>query len=336
MISRDKDITFTVNKIKVYGSIRLPKNSKNKVPGAVILSGSGPTDRNGNSSISPYKNVNTNKWISVQLSKMGYASIRYDKFLSGKTGLGPYVSNPSKLKNLKFNIYIQEAMKAFMLLSNQPGIDKTKILIIGHSEGCMIALVANKLLGNSPMGLILLEPQYDTILPILFSQMQYQINNDKKVTSKDKKLLTKWLNLGIKNIKKLNYQKPVLPLPFTSGQTAVYQTFIKNIVFNEYNYSFLHTENKYNPVVYAKSVSNPNSVLITCGTKDINTPCKNVKILNNSFKKDVSKLIILQNTNHVLRNIGNKKATEKINTFTKYPYSKVLITEFNKFLRKHK
>lgn len=113
-----------------YGTYILPdkeiqfqsgdKNQNKNVPGVIIIAGSGPTDRNGNSTVSnTYGNVNTYKWIADLLAKNGYASLRYDKFGSGKTGLGPYT--PSDIAGLTFNIFLQEANNALKYLGNQPG-----------------------------------------------------------------------------------------------------------------------------------------------------------------------------------------------------------------------
>ncbi len=59
------------------------------MPAVLLIAGSGPTDRNGNSSVE-LGPINTLKTLADWLSLDGVASLRYDKLGSGETGLGPF------------------------------------------------------------------------------------------------------------------------------------------------------------------------------------------------------------------------------------------------------
>src|SRR5687768_6203120 len=68
----------------LYGSLLLPQ-AKRKVPVILIISGSGPTDRDGNSPLLKGPN-NSLKLLAEGLAANGIASLRYDKRGIGQTG----------------------------------------------------------------------------------------------------------------------------------------------------------------------------------------------------------------------------------------------------------
>jgi hypothetical protein len=74
--------------------------------------------------------------ISQYLSERGFAVLRYDKRGVGANGtiLDSNVWGNTTITNLK-----QDAEKALAVLIKQPEVDRSKITIIGHSEGTMIA-----------------------------------------------------------------------------------------------------------------------------------------------------------------------------------------------------
>ena len=78
--------------IELAGTLVLPMNSElQKVPGVVLIAGSGPTDRDGNNPLIPAK-IDLLKQIAELLADAGIASIRYDK-----RGIGQSTRAPTKL-----------------------------------------------------------------------------------------------------------------------------------------------------------------------------------------------------------------------------------------------
>src|SRR4051794_4369481 len=86
----EEEVSFRVDGMTVYGTWRHPARPGAKVPAVLIIAGSGPTDRDGNSP--GLSGMDTYKTLAGLLSAGGVASLRYDKLSSGKTGLGPYAS----------------------------------------------------------------------------------------------------------------------------------------------------------------------------------------------------------------------------------------------------
>src|SRR5512141_1970313 len=61
----------------IFGTLEVPASAK-PVPVVLIIAGSGPTDRNGNSPALPGSN-NSLKMLADGLAQRGIASLRYDK-----------------------------------------------------------------------------------------------------------------------------------------------------------------------------------------------------------------------------------------------------------------
>ena len=79
----DQSVTFTSGTMTVYATFRHPANRTEIVPGVVLIAGSGPTDRNGNSATDTGP-VDTLKMLADWLSQDGVATLRYDKLGSGR------------------------------------------------------------------------------------------------------------------------------------------------------------------------------------------------------------------------------------------------------------
>src|SRR5262249_13177327 len=118
---------------KLYGTLDLPKSSP-PFPVALVIAGSGPTDRNGNNSMLPGAN-NSLKYLAQGLADAGIASLRYDK-----RGIGESMGAMSKESDLRFDTYIFDAV----LWGKRLREDKRFITlsVIGHSEGALIGSVA--------------------------------------------------------------------------------------------------------------------------------------------------------------------------------------------------
>lgn len=110
-----------------------PANYAGKI--VLIIAGSGPTDRNGNGF-----NFETNgyKMIADQLAEKGIASLRYDKL-----GVAKSAANMVSIKSegdMHFNFYIDDAVDLINYLKST--YNPTNIIVLGHSEGSLIGMMA--------------------------------------------------------------------------------------------------------------------------------------------------------------------------------------------------
>ena len=115
----------------IYGTLTTPI-SFNKIPIAVLIAGSGPTDRNGNN---PYAmNAGLQK-LAYALVENNIASLRFDK-----RGIGE--SNKAMISEsaLRFTDYINDVKDWINLMKSDKRF--SKLIVIGHSEGSLIGMIA--------------------------------------------------------------------------------------------------------------------------------------------------------------------------------------------------
>lgn len=101
--------------------------------GAVIVPGSGPTDRNGNNSFG--LRTDAYRQLADELAKVGIASVRYDK-----RGVAASAARVSAEDSLTITAFVDDAVAVSSWLARQPGI--AEVVLIGHSEGGVVALLA--------------------------------------------------------------------------------------------------------------------------------------------------------------------------------------------------
>ena len=127
-----EDVLIETELGPLAGTYLLPESGAPKAV-ALIIAGSGPTDRNGNSKVIPGSN-NSLKMLAEALADNGVGSLRYDKRLIGESA-GTDLSEAE----LRFDTYIEDA-KA--LLAYLRARTDAPLLVVGHSEGAQIGTVA--------------------------------------------------------------------------------------------------------------------------------------------------------------------------------------------------
>ena len=175
----DEPVSFRAGSLTVYGTFRHPLGAKVPVPAALLIAGSGPTDRNGNSALEPGP-VGTLQTLADWLSSDGVASLRYDKLGSGQTGLGPFALDPASIGIAPFE---QESRSALRFLAAQKDIDRRRLGVVGHSEGALFALLlATGRAGPAPpvRALALLEPLSERYLTVLSTQIEAQVGSQEQ------------------------------------------------------------------------------------------------------------------------------------------------------------
>ena len=106
----------------VYGTLLTPEVPTSKI--AIIIPGSGPTDRNGNQQM---MRNNSLKLLAESLAKEGIASIRYDKRVL-------------TLLKKDFNMFIEDAVATINYVKQQGRFKE--LYVIGHEQGSLIGMVA--------------------------------------------------------------------------------------------------------------------------------------------------------------------------------------------------
>lgn len=105
-------------------------------PVALIIAGSGPTDRNGNSAFLAGAN-NSLKLLAEGLAERGVASVRYDKRGVARSR----AAAPAEIE-LRFENYVDDA--AAWLLQLRSDSRFSTVATAGHSEGSLLGMLATE------------------------------------------------------------------------------------------------------------------------------------------------------------------------------------------------
>jgi uncharacterized protein len=150
---------------KVRGLLWRPAQatqSTRKVPVAIFIAGSGPTDRDGNNHIG--LRTDCYRLLAEKLAEAGIASLRYDK-------RGIAASDPVEEPALTIDEYVADAAALVARVRAEPRFGK--VTVIGHSEGALVGLVLGQ---KTPLdGLVLLAGPGRPLGQIVHEQLAGQL-----------------------------------------------------------------------------------------------------------------------------------------------------------------
>lgn len=265
----DREIAFESGPDTLYGSLRVPVGLDAPAPGVLIISGSGPTDRDGDS---PGMAIGTNRKVAEDLEAIGVVSFRYDKLGSGKTGLG---SHPTG-EGVDYELFLQEAWDAFDVLASQPEVDPARIVTFGHSEGALFALdmATDASQEPRPAGIVLAAPlsmRYLDLLRWQIGEAYDAIVEAGQIGEAVADVLLQELDEAIAEIRETGELTTRLSDP------GVYA------LFNPANIAFLHQADQRDPLAMAAEVPDDVPVLILHGEKDEQVLTAQVDALKAAF-----------------------------------------------------
>jgi uncharacterized protein len=261
-----RDVKILVNGGALYGTLELPLGN-GPCPAAVIISGSGPTDRDGNNPLNGGKN-NSLKLLAEALASNGIASLRYDK-----RGVGESALAGTKEEDLRFESFIDDAVLWGRELRKNKRF--TRVVIIGHSEGSLIGLIACQKMGASVFNSI--AGAGFPASQLLHAQLQHMLPKD---LFHDAESIIDQLNQG----KKIDSVPPSI-----------------NAWFRKSVQPYMISWFRYDPAKEAAELSIP--ILIVHGSTDIQLDMDNAKVLAKSNK--LAKRITINGMNHVLKKVSD-------------------------------
>jgi pimeloyl-ACP methyl ester carboxylesterase len=135
-------------------------NRARRGPAVLIVAGSGPTDRDGNG---PGLSTDTYKMLAEGFAAQGISVLRYDK-----RGVGDSRALTAREENVRFSDFVGDAVAAARSLSARA--DVSSVVIAGHSEGALIALLAAQQIDVA--GVILLAATGRPLSAVLRDQLQ--------------------------------------------------------------------------------------------------------------------------------------------------------------------
>lgn len=246
---------------ELYGTLAVPI-LKGTFPVALIIAGSGPTDRNGNNA--QMKN-NSLLLLAHELAAQGIASIRYDK-----RGIGASKDALISEENLRFENYAEDAKAWAAQLKADPRFDK--LIIIGHSEGSLLGMLACE----KADVFVSLAGAGRPIDVILKEQLSTQLKGQKK--------MLRAVEEGLSKLKKGELVE--------DAPKELFALFRRSI--QPYLISWM----KYDPTVEIWKLKIP--IVIIQGSTDLQVKEEDARLLFMAHPLN-SRLIIIEGMNHILK-----------------------------------
>ena len=254
------DQTLQTSTGELSGTLTIPI-LKGTFPVALIIAGSGPTDRNGNNA--QMKN-NSLLLLAHELAAQGIASLRYDK-----RGIGKSASAMISEEQLSFENYVEDANAWASELKVDPRFNR--LIIVGHSEGSLIGMLASE----QADVFVSLAGAGRSIDVILKEQLAVQLEGKKK--------LLRAANEGLSKLKegKLVEDAPV----------ELFGLFRPSV--QPYMMSWM----KYDPAVEISNLKIP--IVIVQGTTDLQVQVKDAELLHAASVG--SRYILIEGMNHIFK-----------------------------------
>ena len=255
-------VTITTSGSVLKGTLEVPKVTA-KVPVVLLIAGSGPTDRDGNSVLIAGK-PNYFKLLDDQLVAKNIAVLRYDK-----RGVGASTTS-KKQEELVLEDFAEDASACIKFLKNDPRF--SKIIIAGHSEGALIGMIASS--KEKPDAFISLAGPGLPLDEILKRQFKEALKAED-------------LKTGLQLIDSVKSGFQV-----NTKHNPVFES-----VFSAKLYPFVHSLLQYNGSKELKKLKIP--VLIVQGSTDLQVGQENATLLKKAYP--TAQLKIIEGMNHVLK-----------------------------------
>jgi pimeloyl-ACP methyl ester carboxylesterase len=260
----------------LHGTLLRPKAS-GPVPIALIIAGSGPTDRDGNTAGLKGPN-NSIKLLAEGLAAQGIASLRYDKRGIGESAVPKNPNLSLKESDLRFDTFIEDAVSWGRKLRADRRF--SFLAVVGHSEGSLIGMIAAKRLSaeayisiagpGRPAHQVLLDQLKAWLPPDLLKSAEEIINQ------------------------------------LAAGKTVESVPASLNFLLRPGIQPYLISWFQFNPAEEISGLSVP--VLIVQGTTDIQVGVEEARLLARANPK--AKLLLVEGMNHVLKAVPTDMAKQ--------------------------
>lgn len=267
--------TFRSGSVTLQGTLTLPR-AGGRTPVAVLVAGSGPTDRDGNSAAG--LRPNTYALLAWGLGRRGIASLRYDKRVL-PSAQGPVDATAVTLDDFAGDV--SAAVRA-LLAEERFG----RAVVIGHSEGGALAIRALKH-GLNVGGVVLVSTAGRTLTAVLHDQVGRQV---------DPVTLARFDSAWVRYLvgeDPGDLPGPLLPL------------------FLPANRRYVRSAAAFDPVAELAGTVAP--LLIVQGATDLQVGVADAEALQGA--RPDARLVILPETNHVLKAVADTTLGEQLVTY---------------------
>ena len=248
-ISASDYIINSFDNHNIHGTLINLNNTNSTL--AIIISGSGPTDRDGNNTSMKSDYL---KMLAEGLQENGISTYRYDK-----RGVGKSVGDLKSGHEIKFSDYINDVVS---IINHFKKSKKFKeLVVIGHSEGALIGMIASQSIADRFISVAGAGEDYLTLI-----ERQLSIQPP-FVRSMSEPIIEK-----LKNKKLVDSVPPLL-----------------NSLFRADVQSYLIDASSYDPVEEISKLNMP--ILIVQGSTDIQIQVSDALILHKAAKNSRLEII---------------------------------------------
>jgi pimeloyl-ACP methyl ester carboxylesterase len=249
-------------------------------PIVLIIPGSGPTDRDGNSPLGV--NASTYRLLAEALAERGVSSVRIDK-----RGMFASAGAVSDANAVTISDYAADVRSWISAIRAKTGA--SCVWVLGHSEGGLVALAAAKDTRDI-CGIVLVAAAGRPLAQIIRSQLRANPAN------------APLLDQAMKAIDSLEAGKRV---DITNMNPALLPLFRPQVQ------GFLIDQFSYDPAKLIASYAGP--VLIVQGENDIQVAPEDAQLLKAANPR--AKLVLLPGVNHVLKQVSSDDRGANVATY---------------------
>lgn len=272
-----------ISAIGPFGELRgtWTKGSETTAPVVLIIRGSGPTDRNGNSPLGI--NAGSYRLLAEGLEANGIATVRIDK-----RGMFESAGAVPDANTVTISDYVNDTRSWVKAIRSTTGTNC--VWLLGHSEGGLVALATAQVEPNI-CGLILVATPGRPLGQVLKDQLRANPTNASILSSAEAAIdtLAEGRRVSITD----------LPAPLAQ-------------LFNPAIQGFLISAFTVNPAELAKRVAKP--ILILQGESDLQIGIPDAIALHKAAP--AAELARLPNTNHVLKTVTSDDVAANIATYS--------------------
>ncbi|GAA1802527.1 alpha/beta fold hydrolase [Luedemannella flava] len=260
----DREIVFPVEGTATYGTLHVPRHRVGqRLVAALLLQGGGLVDRNGD--LPPERVWRTGAQLAAALGRDGVMTLRFDKYGAGRTGA---------VRDVDYPALVRQAAAAYQVLRDRPETDRARMLIAGHSEGSLTALlVATGATRPRPAGLVLFEPTSLRFLDQVRRQSHARVAglvSRGDLARRRQRVVVAAIDRAVADLRA--GRRPALAgLP--AGMAAMFASI------RDAGARYVVTADAVDPLTVARRVRPGTRVLLTCGTREVTVSCAQTRHL---------------------------------------------------------